>query len=182
MLANFILFQLGWFACVLGGAHGRPWLGSGVALLVVGWHLVRARQPKHEAALVLIAGAIGALFESALVALGWVRYPSGVLFANTAPVWLVVIWMVFATTLNVSLRRLRRFPFAAVMLGGVMGPLAYWCGARLGALEFVAPVAATVGLAVGWAALTPALVRIAQRFDGVAPVMVPRILPDARGV
>ena len=29
MLANFILFQLGWFACVLGGAHDRPWLGAG---------------------------------------------------------------------------------------------------------------------------------------------------------
>ena len=43
--------------------------------------------------------------------------------------------MVFATTLNVSLRRLRRFLFAAVVLGGIVGPLAYWGGARLGALD-----------------------------------------------
>ncbi len=178
MLANFLRFQLGWFACVLGGAHDRPWLGAGLAMIVVGWHLARARQPGREGALVLIAAAIGVVFESALIALGWVRYPHGTLFAGIAPVWLVVIWMVFATTLNVSLRRLRRFPLIAVVLGAIAGPLAYWGGARLGAMEFVAPVAATAALAVGWAVLTPALVAIARRFDGVAPVVMPPLVPE----
>ena len=41
MLANFILFQIGWFACVPGGANDRPWLGAGIVLaivaLAVGW-------------------------------------------------------------------------------------------------------------------------------------------------
>ena len=167
MLANFILFQVGWFACVLGGAYGRPWLGAGVALAIVGWHLARAPQPRREFALVLIVTGIGALFESALVALGWVRYPTGTLFAGTAPVWLVAIWALFATTLNVSLRRLRRFPLPPACSARLVGPLAYWGGARLGAIEFVSPVAATAALAIGWAALTPALVAIARRFDGV---------------
>jgi hypothetical protein len=178
MLANFILFQLGWLACVLGGAYDRPWLGSGAAMLVVGWHLARARQPGREGALVLIAAAIGVVFESALIALGWVRYPYGTLVAGTAPVWLVAIWMVFATTLNVSLRRLRRFPRVAIVLGAIVGPLAYWGSARLGAMEFVAPLAATAALAVGWAALTPALVTIARRFDGVAPAVAPRLVRE----
>ena len=47
------------------------------------WHLARARQPGREGALVLIAAAIGVVFESALIALGWVRYPYGTLFAGT---------------------------------------------------------------------------------------------------
>jgi hypothetical protein len=173
MLANFILFQLGWFACVLGGAHDRPWLGTGVALAIVVWHLARVRDPRRELALVLIAAAVGAAFESALSALGWVRYPTGMLVPGTAPVWLVAIWMLFATTLNVSLRWLRRFPPAGIALGAIAGPLAYWGGARLGAMEFVAPVAATAALAIGWAALTPALVAVAKRFDGVAPAEAP---------
>ena len=173
MLANFILFQVGWFACVLGGAHDHPWLGAGVAVAIVAWHLARARQPRRELALVLISTGLGAIFESALAALGWVRYPSGTLVAGAAPVWLVAIWMVFATTLNVSLRWLRRFPVAASALGALAGPLAYWGGARLGAMEFVSPVAATASLAIGWAALTPALLAIAKRFDGVAPVNAP---------
>ena len=86
--------------------------------------------------------------------------------------------MVFATTLNVSLRRLRRFPWLAVVLGGIAGPLAYWGSARLGAVEFVAPFAATAALAVGWSALTPALLTIARRFDGVAPAVAPRLVPE----
>jgi hypothetical protein len=171
MLANFILFQIGWFACVLGGANDRPWLGTGIALAIVAWHLGRAPRPRAELILVLASAAVGAVADSVPVAAGWVRYASGTVVPGTAPVWLVAMWMLFATTLNVSLRWLQRYPFAAIVLGAIGGPLAYWGGARLGAMEFVAPVAATAALAVGWALLTPLLVRLARRFDGYAPVI-----------
>jgi hypothetical protein len=165
-LANFVLFQLGWFACVLGGAHDLPWLGTGVALAIVAWHVARATRPRDEWMLVLIAAAIGAVADSALVAAGWVSYRSGTLLPGTAPHWIVAMWMLFATTLNVSLVWLRRSPLAGVVLGAVGGPLAYWGGSRLGAMQFAEPAAATVALAFGWAVLTPLLVRLAQRFDG----------------
>ena len=171
MLANFILFQIGWFACVLGGAHDRPWLGAGIALTIVAWHVGRAARPREELILVLLSGGIGAVADSVPVAVGWVRYASGTVVAGAAPVWLVTMWMLFATTLNVSLRWLRRDPLVAIGLGAVGGPLAYWGGARLGAMEFAAPVAATAALAFGWAVLTPVLVRLARRFDGYAPVV-----------
>jgi len=171
MLANFILFQIGWFACVLGGANDRPWLGTGIALAIVAWHVGRAPRPRAELILVLASAAVGAVADSVPVAAGWVRYASGTVVPGTAPVWLVAMWMLFATTLNVSLRWLRRYPFAAIALGAIGGPLAYWGGARLGAMEFVAPVAATAALALGWAVLTPLLVRLAQRFDGYAPAI-----------
>jgi len=169
VLANFLLFQIGWFACALGGAQDRPWLGTGIALAIVAWHVGRARRPREELILVLISAGIGAAADSALVAIGWVVYASGTIVPGTAPVWLVAMWMLFATTLNVSLRWLRRYPLAAIALGAVGGPLAYWAGARLGAMEFVAPVAATAALAIGWAVLTPLLVGLARRFDGCAP-------------
>jgi hypothetical protein len=171
MLANFILFQIGWFACVLGGANDRPWLGTGIALAIVAWHVGRARRPRDEMILVLLSAVIGAVADSVPVAADWVRYASGTLVPGTAPVWLVAMWMLFATTLNVSLRWLQRYPLAASALGAIGGPLAYWGGARLGAMEFVAPVAATVALAVGWAVLTPLLVRLARRCDGYAPAV-----------
>ncbi len=172
MLANFILFQVGWFACVLGGANDRPWLGTGIAVAIVAWHVARAGRPRDEMILALISAGIGALADSVLVASGWVRYASGTVVPGAAPVWLVAMWMLFATTLNVSLRWLRRYPFAAVALGAAGGPLAYWGGARLGAMEFVAPVAATAALGLGWAVLTPLLIRLSRRFDGYPPATV----------
>ncbi|MEK9940662.1 MAG: DUF2878 family protein, partial [Methylotenera sp.] len=33
LIINFVLFQLAWFACVLGAANSQPWLGVGVTLL-----------------------------------------------------------------------------------------------------------------------------------------------------
>ena len=172
MLANFILFQIGWFACVLGGANDRPWLGTGIAVAIVAWHVGRAARPRDEMILALIAAGIGAVADSALIATDWVRYASGTVVPGTAPVWLVAMWMLFATTLNVSLRWLRRYALAAIALGAAGGPLAYWGGARLGAMEFLAPVAATAALALGWAVLTPLLIRLARRFDGYTPATV----------
>ena len=166
MSANFVLSQIGWFACVLGGARDWPWLGTSIALMIVGWHVARAARPREELILVLLAAGIGAVFDSVLVAAGWVEYASGTLLPGTAPHWIIASWMLFAATLNVSLRWLRRSRLAAVALGAVGGPLAYWSGARLGAMAFVAPIAATTAIAIGWTGLTPFLMWLAQRFDG----------------
>jgi hypothetical protein len=38
-LLNFVLYQVGWFACVLGAAYSRPYLGSAIALLLVFVHV-----------------------------------------------------------------------------------------------------------------------------------------------
>jgi hypothetical protein len=168
-LANFIAFQIGWFACALGGAHGWPWLGTAIALVIVSWHVVRAVRPGAEACLLLACAGIGAAFDSALVAAGWVSYPSGTLVRGTAPHWLVAMWPLFGTTLNVSLRWLRKSLPAAALLGAIGGPLAYWGGERLGGMTFVEPLAATAAMAVGWMVLTPVLVLLATRFDGYAP-------------
>jgi len=166
LLANFLVFQIGWFACVLGGASGLPWVGTGIALAIVTWHLTRAMRPKQELLLVLSAAGIGLVFDSLLVALGWLAYPSGTLVAGTAPHWIVALWMLFAITLNLSLAWLKRRLLVAVLFGAIGGPLAYLGGAKLGALSFVAPTPGLIALAVGWALLTPALVMLSLRFDG----------------
>lgn len=175
-LANFIAFQFGWFACVLGAAWGQPWVGSGIALVIIAWHLTRATQPRRELVLILAAAGIGAMWESLLVTLGWIQYPNGMLLDGTAPHWMIALWMLFATTLNVSLGWLKRSLLLGLVFGAIGGPLAYFGGARLGALEFIDPTAALTALAVGWGLLTPLLLVIARRWDGYArPV---NLLPE----
>lgn len=170
-LFNVLLFQVGWFACVLGGATQRPWVGAVVALIIVGIHLFLAPLAYPEFKLVLIALGIGAIWDSLLVSLNWLQYSSGILFPNTAPYWIVLMWGLFATILNVSLRWLRGHWLLAGLAGAIGGPLAYYGGHRLGALEFGDPNVALIALAVGWAIVTPILMSLSERFDGYAPVL-----------
>lgn len=170
LVLNVIGFQFGWFAGVLGAAHERPWLGSAVVAAVVAAHLATALRPAVETRLVGVALLIGVTWETLLLAGGWIAYPSGQLWAAVAPLWIVMLWALFAITLNSSLAWLKgRLPVAAVF-GAVGGPLAYWGGVRLGALVFVEPLPAVIALAVGWAVLTPLLVVLAGRFESHATV------------
>ena len=165
MIVNVVLFQLGWFACVLGAANGHAREGALAAALIVALHIARAAQPGREALLAAAAALLGALFESALVQTGWVRFDAGVLLEGAAPYWMVALWALFATTLNESMRMLQTRPWIAALFGAIGGPLAYYGGARLGALDLVQPVAMLAALAVGWAIATPLLLSLARRLQ-----------------
>jgi len=163
---NIVGFQVGWFAAVLGGAHAMALAGTIAALVVVAVHLLLAPKPGKEASLVLIATVIGLVWESALVDLGLTIYPSGVLVDGTAPTWIVAMWALFATTVNVSLRWLRGRFWLAILVGAVSGPLAFYAGHKLGGVMFPDPVLAMIVLAVGWGIFVPVLVWLGSLFDG----------------
>jgi hypothetical protein len=54
------------------------------------------------------------------------------------------------------------------VLGLVAGPLAYYAGARLGAVELSHPLRDLALLAAAWTCILPGLVRLAERCDGYA--------------
>ncbi len=167
LLINVLAFQIGWFSCVIGAANGYPSVGLVVTMLVVLLHLVLAYQPRTELILIAIAGVIGACFDSLLLQTGWISYPNGILLAGIAPYWIVAMWVLFATTLNVSMRWLHGNYTAAALLGLIGGPLSYLGGARLGGLVFVEATSALVALAIGWAVMMPMLVWVSKRHDGM---------------
>ena len=168
ILANIIAFYFGWFACVLGGANHLPWLGTAIALLLIVAHLWWTVQPVRELRLILLSGALGLVLDSLPVTLGWVHYPSGNVMAGLAPYWIVAMWMLFATTLNSSLRWLQGRWMLAALLGAVAGPLAYYGGASLGGITLLAPLPALLLLALVWSAALPLLLSWATPADGTA--------------
>ncbi|RPI48843.1 MAG: DUF2878 domain-containing protein, partial [Betaproteobacteria bacterium] len=101
IIINVLLFQLAWFAGVLGAARDMPWIGVLAAAIVVAWHLARAVRPQRELALVGLALLIGTGFETLLVQSGWLRFESGIVVPGVAPIWMVALWANFASTLNV---------------------------------------------------------------------------------
>lgn len=169
-VVNFILFQLGWFACVVSSAASQPVWGVAVAAFVIGYHLFRAPKPEYEFYLILIAMTVGVLWDSLMVTLALLDYTSGILIPNTAPYWIVVMWGLFATTINVSLRWLKGKYKLSIILGSIAGPLAYYGGERLGAVYFVDTPMAFLALAIGWAIFTPLLIAISDDIDGFSHV------------
>jgi hypothetical protein len=167
MLANFLIFQLAWFAAVLGAAHGRPIEGTACVLAAIGWHLAVSRRPAVEARLVLAALLLGCVAESAMVAWGPVEYTSGQPWRSLPPYWIVALWGLLAISLNVTLRWLKGRPWLAAALGAVAGPMSFAAGVRLGAGQFMHPAAATVALACLWACALPSLMALSVRYDGV---------------
>jgi len=166
MLANFVAFQLGWFACVLGGAWQYPFAGAGIAIVILAWHLSTALDRPAELKLILSAGVIGWIWDTALLQTGWVSFADGALLPGTAPVWMVTLWMIFATTFNVSMKWIKSKLLLASVLGAAGGPIAYLGGARLGAMEFHDQQPALIALAIGWGIATPLLAVLANRLNG----------------
>jgi hypothetical protein len=168
IIVNVIAYQCAWFTCVLSAAAGRPMVGVLVVAAALLWHLRQASMPLRELQLIAIVTAIGAVFESALVASGLVRMPAEQLLGGVTPLWMVALWAAFASTLNVSLRSLRTRTTLCTVLAGLGAPLAYLAGVRLGALQWAHTLPALLVIGAAWALVTPLLLRSAQRFDGYA--------------
>ena len=167
VVANVLVMQVGWFACVLGAAQGYPSFGALLALPIVGWHLGRAARALPELKLIACAVGLGALLDAAMLASGALVYPNGQWAPLLTPFWMAALWAEFATSLNVSLRWLKGRPLLAAILGAVAGPLSLMAGMRLGAAHFNDPTLALGLFAVGWAIAMPLLLRLSRRFDGV---------------
>jgi hypothetical protein len=169
----FVLGQAGWFACVIGAAKGVAWIGVVVVVALVAVHLRRVARPLEEAKLIASVVVIGGTWESVLVFLGLLAYPTSTEIHGLAPLWLLALWGLFAAQINTTYAWLKPRIALAALLGAIAGPLSFHAGAVLGALQFVKPWPARLALAAGWAVLLPLVIVLSRRWDGVQQVSTP---------
>ena len=165
-LLNVALFQGAWFVAVLGAAGGRPWLGPAAVALVLAIHLALTDDRPGETKLLLAAGILGFLYDTALVAAGVFLPVQHLLPRPFSPPWMVSLWLNFAATLNVSLAWLKGCYLLAAIFGAAGGAGAYYSGARLGATLGVPDAGGIVILALAWGIMTPLLVWLARALSG----------------
>ena len=160
---NFLGFQAAWFACVLGAAHDRPWLGPLVVLFLLTWHIGTAPEWRPAVCRIVLIGLLGALVDSMLGFAGVLQYRDGLGASWVCPIWLIALWMAFATTLKHSLGLLEGRHAVAALVGGIFGPLSYYGGQALGALRVRGGlVDGLLVLMVLWAVLLPGLLWLGQ--------------------
>lgn len=166
--ANFIGYQLVWFAVVDTAAGSRPWLGLAAAAVFAALQISISDRRALDLRLLIAAFVLGLAIDGTLSELGWIRYdtPSPALPSGGAPLWILALWMSFSLTLTRSLAWLSGHPVWAAVFGAIGGPLAYWSAARgFDAVRFVPPsYRAIAGLAAGWSTAMSVLFYVVRRW------------------
>ena len=150
-VANAVLFQCGWFACVLGG--DSLWLLVGLAVLAL--HLLWISAWSREGQAILAVTLLGTVIDTSLRSFGVFHFGAP---GPLIPFWLIVLWALLATTLRHCLAWSAQPWWRASLLGALGGPLSYYAGSQLAGVSFGYGTAATlIGLALLWAVIFPVL-------------------------
>lgn len=167
-ILNALLFQAGWFACILGGDI----IACAALILILGLHALVVIENQREWLVIGLITAVGLVVDNTLTLSGIFTFESASVFAM--PFWLLCIWALFAATLNHSLAWLQNRLWLAAILGAISGPSSYLAGSKLSSVVIAAPLPQSL-LIIGlcWAALFP-LMMVAIRTIAPAPLL-PRV-------
>jgi hypothetical protein len=164
-IANAISFQLLWFIAVQANEILAV-ISTSIFLLMHTRIVIKSRRQW------LFIGAIGIsgwMLESLISNLGVIDFYGAYRLTiqgqilQLAPIWMLCLWLGFATTLISSLYWCADRPLLAAVLGAIAGPCSYWGGAALSGSSFLLPALQVLAIeACLWALLLPALLRAAH--------------------
>lgn len=162
-LANFVLFQAGWFLCVLGASRRWPFasVAAGPAMLAV--TALLSRRPWRTVMMVLVCTGLGVLIDGSLIVRGFVQVPPGAPAVAGVPLWIGSLWLLFASTFDGSLRWLTGRPMLAFVFGAVGSPLSYLAAQRLGAVSLRPGFSTLAVIGTAWGVLMVVQLWIAPR-------------------
>ena len=159
LLQNALLFQTGWFACVLGG--------DAIALLsLVLICFIHARffvAKRSEWILITLVLLCGICVDNILAWQGIFSFGDH-LNVLLIPLWLACLWALFATTLLHSLSWLNNRLLLASAFGALLAPLSYLGGGKLAGVQLMEPTLLSL-IVIGfcWALLMPLFFIVARR-------------------
>ena len=150
-IVNGILFKANWLACVIGGAL---WGALGVIALL-GFSAFAGSIRKDLPLVVGLAGA-GAVLDTAWIFFGILDYG-----AAFAPVWIIMLWVGLALTLNHAFSFMVDRPLMGALFCGLAAPMTYLGGQSLGAVVVPQPIMLGI-IAVTWGILFWVVLRYLQ--------------------
>lgn len=163
IVVNLFAYDVCWVALMLGAGRGWWWGAVALAAVSVGGQLWASPVRRRETLVVLGGALVGVASDAVGVWAGVFAYAGG----SAVEFWIVfyALWANFGTVLRPTLSWMWERLWLAALLGAVGGPLAYWGGSKLGAIELGENVAFSLAwVGVQYAALTPAWMLAARRF------------------
>lgn len=132
-IANALVFQVGWFVCILCGSF---WAAV-FTLFALAMHFYFVSTRQSDLIAVIISVALGLMHDSLLIRADHIEFSEA---GRWPPLWLSCLWILLGITLNHSLRWLyERFLWAG-LLGAICGPLSYLAGVKLSSAQWSSPL------------------------------------------
>jgi hypothetical protein len=136
---NFFAFYVAWWAMLISNWKGQPAIGWIVFALVMAIHFFRVSiNKKKDVIEVLLIAFLGILLDTALSKAGILIF-NNALFGFLPPLWLMGIWVLFATTISYTFILIRHKIPAQVIVGGFFAPVSYITGAKFMLLSHYQP-------------------------------------------
>ncbi|SDN36795.1 DUF2878 domain-containing protein [Vreelandella arcis] len=126
VLVNALGFEIIWTLCVIGGS----WVAAIAGSTWIALHLRYLGKPR-EWRLVAAFALLGLAIDGSLQLAGGLMFDEPMRIAGLLPVWLWMLWPLFATLVHHSLAWLWQRPWLAAVFGALGGPLSYFAGAML---------------------------------------------------
>lgn len=140
VVINAVLFQLTWFAAVLGGS-----VVAAAACALLSIHLFFRDSLKADCTIGAITAALGLGLDTLWIQLNVLDFAGAVV----APPWIVVLWAALGLSMNHSMAWFVIRPLPGAILAAACAPVSYLSGAALGGV--IVPDSAMLGVvAVAW--------------------------------
>ena len=133
-----------------------------MSLVIIFLHLKVTKNNTNDLKLFIFALTIGFFFD------GFLQLQQLIVYFNPGwpyplpPLWILVMWVIFAMTLNHSLKWMKGRVLIAMLFGLIGGPLAYLAGEKLNAIILNSSSTLYI-LAIGWAIITPLLMKLSEK-------------------
>jgi len=180
LLTNMALFQVGWFVCIIGGSVWA--LLFTIAALFI--HAKFLQHSPREWRLFAYFALAGIVWDGLLMSVGLISFalPQDTLLIAghfaIIPVWLICLWVLFATTINHSLFWLALYPRTAALLTAFFAPVSYYAGVKLSDAQLSQPeYLPLIAVACGWAVAFPLALYYCRHYCRPAVIAAPETHP-----
>lgn len=159
-ILNLLIFQIGWLVCVVGGNFYA--IAYTAIALVSHQYFVLERNSEWK--LIAVVTVVGSLWDILMAFSGLIYFTDPDLLG--IPIWLICLWVLFATTFMHALSWLIHYLWVAAFFAAALGPASYWLGTRLSDAELGAPILFSLFvMGFGWSILFPAGVYLSRRYQ-----------------
>jgi len=168
IIACGLLFNIGWFGCVLASRFDMPLAALPLVVTIVAaqFSWTSPLSWRVTALFVACVTIVGASVDTLMLSTGVLAFEGRSAPSVEFVLWIAAFWANFAAVPNVALRWLRGRAWLAGVLGAVSAPGTYLAGAKLGALSIGEPTWRSMLLiGVEWAVLLPLIVVLGSSLE-----------------